>query len=1561
MTSNTLLNSLLICSLLAPLAGASTGLHTAGMRILEQTPGHTTIEVQPQSPVISVDKDGLASIELDGYTLYASHGEYMLPSHTEFWEVPPTGRISVVVEELRTRLLPDLRPALGVEDAAGEVRPGSAAAAGVDADQPYRGQFTDFVHLGDPVILRDLRICPLGVQPFVVRAEGLEVLEHAVIRLSYGSEGLGGNELGAAHSWSSSMEQIYDGLVPNHGQFYDSVDDTVFPVYCITGADAYLNMSVIGEFVSWKRRKGFDVRLVPFSTIGSENPNTCSYPELKAWADAIWDSDRPEVMLLIGDEDETLACPTSFVVSVEGDHDVTDHDLTLQEGDDYLPEFLVGRMSVDNVQQLVTVARKPVVHESQTPVDDSECDWHKRGLVVSCNYADNGQAPISPNLTSRWLIDKMRANGFCMTPADSVFYPPISDGGTPIGGALNSGRGIVSYRGWANSNGWVFPAFDRDDISALSNGYRMPIVASFVCQTGAFGGEETVLDPCFGERFLQFGNLQTLGGAVAFVGPSDLHTRTQFNNPVCSGFFNAIFDLDLTSVGSALLNGKLELYRGYPLTRDDPYEAFFYFHVYNVLGDPDLKIWRNQPRVMSHDAPPSIAAGVQTMDLHVIGQDGEPLENAVVSLVGGSSNSRMVARARSDAQGRVLLQIDTSDLTSMVLTINHIDYTPGGRTISVVANTEGVQYSSAQISEETVDGTYRAGETLSILPSLLNTGSATIANLEATLEENSELFEILDGSASWTALAGGTTAASSDPLQVRLNPDLGDHQQGPLVIRITGDASATAVLNLDTRNKAITVNDVRLGSGLDHLETGALDTLIIDFSCTGLAALSQAHAALSTQSELISLLDEEPQLIGDLALDASSTLRFQVVGGLRLFPGRLVYLTLETTDADGFVQHVRFLLPNGSDVPGNPTGPDMHGYYALESTDFDLQRNPVYNWKELDPAYGGTFGERLYLRDDQTTQISLPFPITYYGQTFNTLSVCSNGWVSMGTTWMSDFSNWNIPSALGPSNMICAWWEDLKPKYTTNGDSLYVPVFTRHDEAAGQFIISWSRTWARYAWENAGQPLQEFQLIFFDNATRPTDTGDNEFLMQYKQVTNVDLNNNYATVGITNFGHNDGIEVTYANLAHGSTSVPGPGRAILFTTVPPEKDQTLSVNVLQPEPQQWLIPGNLSASWDHGLLQAALGATTVTYSVSVLDENFTPLWTTSVTDTGTLDLTEATGSLPEGELLYLRLEADATTPDGAVPVASLQGDIPFHLDLTAPQLTTAVIENGLFLDQLELAVFCSELMGSLQAFGSDGLGENIGELEIIPGEHFIAGGRELYYLQARLSGNLDHLRIVGSDSHGIPVSQDLGLAQAGGAEGELALPALNLQLSWSAAGSTPLRVLELHRLDGAPQALSPFWLQLPDDVRDLQLRLPARGELQLARRVGGSWQRVEQSRSGDELLSRPVEGGVYALLPAAELESLPTAFALHANWPNPFNPETRIQFDLPQRAAVRLTVYNLLGEQVRVLHQGPLAAGSHQRVWDGTGQDGTALASGMYLARLEADGFSATRKMLLVR
>lgn len=89
----------------------------------------------------------------------------------------------------------------------------------------------------------------------------------------------------------------------------------------------------------------------------------------------------------------------------------------------------------------------------------------------------------------------------------------------------------------------------------------------------------------------------------------------------------------------------------------------------------------------------------------------------------------------------------------------------------------------------------------------------------------------------------------------------------------------------------------------------------------------------------------------------------------------------------------------------------------------------------------------------------------------------------------------------------------------------------------------------------------------------------------------------------------------------------------------------------------------------------------------------------------------------------------------------------------------------------------------------------------------------------------------------------------------------------------------------------------------------------------------------------------------------PREFSLDQNYPNPFNPSTNINFSLPQTSKVTLNVYDMLGRKVAtLLNNKQLNAANHSVKFDAS-----ALASGMYIYRIEAGSFTSTRKMMLIK
>jgi aminopeptidase N len=240
-------------------------------------------------------------------------------------------------------------------------------------------------------------------------------------------------------------------------------------------------------------------------------------------------------------------------------------------------------------------------------------------------------------------------------------------------------------------------------------------------------------------------------------------------------------------------------------------------------------------------------------------------------------------------------------------------------------------------------------------------------------------------------------------------------------------------------------------------------------------------------------------------------------------------MTLHVTATGGYSTDIPFDLHVGNPQL-LPQGPDNYGYYALDMHD---PGGPDFAWYEISPNAGGSGTELVFTEDDQTFQILLPFTFVYYGQSHDTLSVCSNGWLSPSATTNAAYGNTGIPNAAGPAGMIAPFWEDLSPQqfgvvsyYYQASQHRFVVEFYR--------VRQFSPNWA----------YETFEVMLYDPAYWTTETGDGEIVFQYHFVDDPTS----CTVGIENWAQNDGLQYLYDGSYNENAWAITNGFAVKFTT-----------------------------------------------------------------------------------------------------------------------------------------------------------------------------------------------------------------------------------------------------------------------------------------------------------------------------------------------------------------------------------------------------------------------------
>ncbi len=260
-----------------------------------------------------------------------------------------------------------------------------------------------------------------------------------------------------------------------------------------------------------------------------------------------------------------------------------------------------------------------------------------------------------------------------------------------------------------------------------------------------------------------------------------------------------------------------------------------------------------------------------------------------------------------------------------------------------------------------------------------------------------------------------------------------------------------------------------------------------------------------------------------------------------------VHFELDWTCNEGYSGTASFNLMVG-DPLFQPMGPDAYGYMAYDNYD---EGGPAFNWIEIDPSYGGPGTLINFSQDDETVHLPLPFSFQYYGQTYNEISVCTNGWIAMGATTETDYSNSHIPDADGPAAMIAPFWEDLSPQQV--GQVAYY-----YDAVENYFIVEFDSV-RQYLPSSA---LETFEVILYDPAHYPTITGDGQILFQYNGITDPSQN----TVGIENHDETIGLELLYNGSYDSHIPTLEAGVAILFTTPTSQPDMSVALTYLSGSP-----------------------------------------------------------------------------------------------------------------------------------------------------------------------------------------------------------------------------------------------------------------------------------------------------------------------------------------------------------------------------------------------------------
>ena len=881
-------------------------------------------------------------------------------------------------------------------------------------------------------------------------------------------------------------------------------------------------MGYLDDFVEFKNSQGFDVYVIPLSEAGSSADDIKTTISNKLIEDPML-----EYVLLLGDVDGFAELP-SFYYGPE--NDVTDQRYVHISGNDNIPDIFIGRLSIDSLSDLAVIMSKTIQYARNPLAYDQ--DWLNRGLIVAGNYANTYPIPITPKWTSYWLRDELLNHGY--SEVDTVFYPPIQQGAPYIIPLIDNGVGIVNYRGWGDANGWHYPEFHVDDVNDLNNGWLTPVFMSYVCNSNDFANN---VDPCLAEAVLRGGTPTVPKGGVAFIGPSDLHTSTKYNNVINAYMYDAMLNHGVVELGPAMQAGQSGLIKEFPAQNGSGEAQEFYAHVYNILGDPSLQVYLDTPDQFNFIIE-ELSSNDGLLDIRITNSNGFSVSQAVISVM---NDGLLIKKGITDYDGRFIATLDVSNIYSLDIYANKSGYIQGHDIANVESGNNDISLGGLSFIGENGSGAPTLSELINLSLTLNNTSeNATDAfsgqiNFSENVYPNS--FDV-----NVPSISANSMVELTNIQLLCFGVDAGEGILGSLV-----DGEGNEVFNF-VLTIELPVFDIGFQNNVSPEDSFTPSLLIKNYSAgifndidIQISTISEGAIVNNTTTDIVAN-------IGAFETDVFST-NFNILLDDVAYGSEVTFLVeFQKNNQTFFAQQVPLYIEPISE--NYPVSPNNYGYWAYDDLDIGFEHAPVFNWIELDPNHGGTNGEHYQLDDDDHIDIELPFIFKYHGIEYEQITVSSNGWTSFEPCNIDYFWNMSIPMYMGPKALMAPFSDDLET-IDSNGDGdvdVFINVYTWYDEANGQFIIEWSRALNGY-----DEVTEEtFEIILHSQSSITTETGDGVIDFQYLEIDDVDVTKNYSTVGIEAPEKNYGLQYVFNNVYASGAAPLANERIIRFTTSSPE-------------------------------------------------------------------------------------------------------------------------------------------------------------------------------------------------------------------------------------------------------------------------------------------------------------------------------------------------------------------------------------------------------------------------
>ena len=777
--------------------------------------------------MVSTEMGKFMDINLPGYGFTTEIGRPKIPVIRRFIEVPYGARVEATLENVVEGHIYVTERIMPVQPS----RPKTGEKVPFRLDAKFYAQNTFYPEIGVKVkeagIARGHRLFVVEIFPISYNpATGeMKYLVSANVNIRFIGGNLSETEYRIQHHTALPFDLKLKKDVLNYGSILTSKPALETPMdYVFIVPDDWV--STLQPLVDLKRSQGYRVIVATLSQTGN------STDQIKAYLQNIYDDPNRNLtfVTLVGDVEQIPNW-----VGVGEDNPATDLYYTTLEGDDYFPDAYIGRLSVQNTDQLQTVVTKITRYES---VDNwaNGTDWARYAYFMASD--DGGHHQVAES-THVYCMRIVRRYGM---ETDSMWEYYHS--GTPPVQAINAGKSMSIYSGHGGQSGWAGPDMNISDVYNLNNVDMLTHVESYACLTGQYTQSE-----CFIEAWLRAPN-----GAITSMG-SSVTSYWDEDDILQRRIFDEWFDSTYYWVAGNIVEGKYELYLHY----NGGGRTQRYYEMYNLFGDPSTDIFTLPPVDATVSMPGAIPVGPSQVQVHVE-REGQPLAYALVTFMQSDS---IIGQGYTDENGDALINVHPIMGGNVDVSVIGHNIVPYHSTIVAVSEGAYVGFIRYQLDDSAGNGNGRldAGETVNLMIYAANYGNQDANNVVGTLTTSDPYVTVTVNTANFGTIPAHDSGWSATAYTIQVDPTVPDEHQIAFDLTFTdaNDSSWTSHFRITAYAPnavflSYNVVDTLNGNGNGVAEPGEEIEVWVTLANTGHMDLRNVTASITTSADYITIV-----------------------------------------------------------------------------------------------------------------------------------------------------------------------------------------------------------------------------------------------------------------------------------------------------------------------------------------------------------------------------------------------------------------------------------------------------------------------------------------------------------------------------------------------------------------------------------------------------------------------------------------------------------------------------------------------------------------------------------